>query len=88
MVWSIYTLDEHGFKDKILESGFANGKIAKDRCVNILKDVMTFGVPPHKGLLIVNEQDGKEHGWVNIGYHGSEGIFFTSAFHGEVTRLA
>lgn len=88
MVWSIYALDEYGFKDKILESGFANGKIAKERCVKILTDVMTFDVPPHKGLLIVNEQDGKELGWVNIGHHGSEGIFFTSAFHGEVTRLA
>ena len=88
MVWSICTLDEYGFKDRILESGFSNGKIAKDRCVKILADVVTFGVPPYKGLLIVNEQDGKEHGWVNIGYHGQDGIFFTSAFHGEVTRLA
>lgn len=88
MVWSIYTLDEYGSKDKTLESGFANGKIAKDRCVKILSDVMMFGVPPYKGLFIVNEQDGKGLGWVNIGYHGREGIFFTSAFHGEVTRLA
>lgn len=88
MVWSIYTLDEYGFKDTILESGFSNGKIAKDRCVKILIDVMTFGVPPYKGLLIVNELDGKELGWVNVGYHGQKGIFFTSAPHGEVTRLA
>ena len=87
MVWSIYTLDEYGFKDKVLESGFSNGKIAKERCVKILSEVMTYGVPPHKGLLIVNEQDGKELGWVNIGYHGQEGIFFISAIHGQVTKL-
>ena len=87
MAWSIYALDEYGLKDKILESGFANGKVAMDRCVMILLDVMAFGVPPHRGLLIVNEQDGKELGWVNIGYHGQEGIFFISAIHGQVTKL-